>query len=65
MTKHKKKGAGGKREGTGAKKKEPTETINFRLPKSRKALLKKLYPKISREFKEWVDVLIKKKENLQ
>lgn len=52
---------GGKRENSGAKKKEPTELINFRIAKSTKKHLKELYPAITKEFKEWVNAMIENK----
>lgn len=55
------KKSGGKRPGAGAPKKEETTLINFRMVKSRKQLLKKLYPNISKEFKDWTDTLIENK----
>jgi len=56
MTKHTKKGAGGPR--VAKTPKEPTETINFRLPISIKLKLKQL-PQLSKRFREWVDEIIK------
>lgn len=52
---------GGKRENSGAKKKDPTTLINFRLPISTKSQLKSLYPEITKEFKEWVNAMIENK----
>lgn len=52
---------GGKRENSGRKKLEDKPTINFRIEASKKALLKSLYPDLSKEFRDWVDALIENK----
>ena len=48
---------GGKREGSGRKKKEPTTTISFRVTENDKKWLKESYPNINPLFKKFVDYL--------
>lgn len=54
---------GGKREGSGRKKKEPTTTISFRVNKSLKEKLKLKYGNLNKLFVQFVDYLETKKED--
>ena len=56
-----KKTHGGARPGSGQPRKQPTTTINFRIPISDKEQLKKL--PVSKLFKEWYKELIIERRN--
>lgn len=59
MSEPKKSTHGGKRPGAGQPKKEETDILNFRLPKSKAKALRKIYgDKLTPMFKEWAETLL-------
>lgn len=54
---------GGKREGSGRKKKEETTTISFRISKQDKIYLKESYQNLNSLFCKFVDYLKDKKHD--
>jgi len=59
MSEPKKSTHGGKRPGAGQPKKEKTDILNFRMPKSKADALRKIYgDKLTPMFREWAENLL-------
>ncbi len=59
MSEPKKSTHGGKRPGSGQPKKEETDILNFRMPKSKADALRKTYgKKLTSMFREWAEGLL-------